>query len=165
MSQQPISLSPDLSKLRDEGYEIEIVSGHLVLRSVPYVNSKKEVRRGALVSVLDLAADVAQKPSTHVVMFAGEFPCDKHGRALEKIRAGGGRQQISHDLIVEHTFSSKPGPSGYPDYYEKMTTYVAILASPAEAIDRDATARTRHVIENEDPEGIFNYIDPRLRQG
>jgi hypothetical protein len=88
MSQRPISLSPDLSRLRDEGYEIEIVSGHLVLHSVPYVNSRKEVRRGALVSELTLAADVAQKPSTHVVMFAGEFPCDKHGRPLEKISAG-----------------------------------------------------------------------------
>ena len=159
MSQRPISLSPDLSRLRDEGYEIEIVSGHLVLHSVPYVNSRKEVRRGALVSELTLAADVAQKPSTHVVMFAGEFPCDKHGRPLEKISAGTDRKKISDDLVVEHTFSSKPGPDGYPDYCQKMTTYVAILSSQAAAIDADATASTRRVIENEDLEGVFNYID------
>jgi hypothetical protein len=55
-------------------------------------------------------------------MFAGEFPCDKHGRPLEKIRAGSGQQKIADDLVVEHTFSSKPAPNGYPDYHEKMTT-------------------------------------------
>jgi tRNA A37 threonylcarbamoyladenosine dehydratase len=158
MSQQPISLSSDLSRLRDEGYEIEIVSGHLVLHGVPYVNANKQVRRGKLVSVLDLAADVTVKPRSHVVMFAGEFPCDKHGRPLEKIRAGGG-QKISDDLITVHTFSSKPSPDGYPDYYEKMTTYVAILSSQAEAIDPNATARTRRVIANDDPESVFNYVD------
>src|SRR5947209_6618240 len=140
MSQRPISLSPDLSRLKGEGYEIEIVSGHLVLHSVPYVNAKKQVRRGKLASVLDLAADVTVKPKSHVVMFAGEFPCDKHGRPLEKISAGNGQQKISDNLIVDHTFSSKPGPDGYPDYYEKMTTYVAILSSQAEAIDPNATA-------------------------
>jgi tRNA A37 threonylcarbamoyladenosine dehydratase len=117
------------------------------------------VRRGKLVSVLDLAADVAQKPGTHVVMFAGEFPCDKHGQPLEKIKAGGGQQKIADDLIVEHTFSSKPGPQGYADYYEKMTTYIAILESQAQAIDPNATARTRRVIANDDPESVFNYID------
>jgi tRNA A37 threonylcarbamoyladenosine dehydratase len=159
MSQQPISLSPDLSRLRDEGYEIEIVSGHLVLHSVPYVNAKKEVRRGALVSELTLAADVAQKPSTHVVRFAGEFPCNKHGQPLDKINAGTARQKISDDLVVEHSFSSKPGPDGYADYFEKMSTYVAILESQAQAIDPHATARTWRVIENDDPDSVFNYID------
>jgi tRNA A37 threonylcarbamoyladenosine dehydratase len=159
MSQRPISLRPDLTRLKDEGYEIEHVAGHLVLHSVPYMNSKREVRRGKLVSVLDLAGDVAQKPGTHVVMFAGEFPCDKHGRPLEKINAGSGQQKIADNLLVEHTFSSKPGPNGYPDYYEKMTTYVAILESQAQAIDPNATARTRRVIENDDPESVFNYVD------
>jgi tRNA A37 threonylcarbamoyladenosine dehydratase len=103
------------------------------------------------------AGDVTVKPRSHVTMFAGEFPCGKHGQPLEKISAGGG-QKISDDLIAEHTFSSKPSPDGYPDYYEKMTTYVAILSSQAEAIDPNATARTRRVIANYDPESVFNYI-------
>lgn len=72
MSQQPINLSPDLKKLRDEGYEIAIVSGFLVMRNVPYVNSKQEVKRANLVSELTLAGDKAMKPNTHVAHFTGE---------------------------------------------------------------------------------------------
>ena len=159
MSPQPISLSHDLLKLKDEGYEVEIVCGHLVLRNIPYVTAEKEVRRGALISQLDLAGDVTTRPSTHVVMFAGDFPCNKHGQPLEKIRHTSERKQISEDLVAEHSFSSKPRPEGYNDYHEKMTTYTNILASQAEAIDTNATARTWRVVETDDPDCVFNYID------
>ena len=35
MSQQPISLSPDLQRLRDEGLDLEIKSGYLLVKNVP----------------------------------------------------------------------------------------------------------------------------------
>lgn len=63
MSQQLISHSQDLSRLRQEGYDIEIMSGHLLLKSVPYVNSNREVRRGMLVAPLgDVSGDVTRQP-------------------------------------------------------------------------------------------------------
>jgi hypothetical protein len=37
MSPPPIRLSPDLTRLVDEGYDIDVVAGHLVIRRVPYV--------------------------------------------------------------------------------------------------------------------------------
>jgi len=46
MSHQLINHSSDLKRLRDEGYDIEIKSGHLLVKDVPYVNSNKEVKRG-----------------------------------------------------------------------------------------------------------------------
>ena len=85
MSQQLISLSPDLKRLQDEGYSLQIKSGYLLLSQVPYVTENREVKRGTLVSVLTLAGDVAAKPDNHVVMFTGEIPCDHEGRRLEKI--------------------------------------------------------------------------------
>ena len=39
MSQQLISRSPDLKRLRDEGYAVETVGGHLLLNDVPYVTA------------------------------------------------------------------------------------------------------------------------------
>ena len=30
----------------DDGYEIDVKSGHLVISNVPYVNAEKQVRRG-----------------------------------------------------------------------------------------------------------------------
>lgn len=158
MSNSPISLSPDLDRLKAEGYEIEIVADHLVIRNVPYVNASRNVRRGALVSELSLAGNVAIHPSTHVIMFAGEIPCDKDGKELDKIINEKQRKKISDDLFVDCTFSSKP-PEGYADYYQKITSYVTILLSHAQAIDPDAKARTWQVIENRNPDSPFNYID------
>lgn len=158
MSNSPISLSPDLTRLKDEGYEIEIVADHLVVRNVPYVNASRNVRRGALVSELSLAGNVAIRPGTHVIMFSGETPCDKTGKELSQIINERQRKQIGADLFVDFSFSSKP-PEGYADYYQKITSYLTILLSHAQAIDPDAKARTWQVVETNNPESPFNYID------
>lgn len=158
MSQQQINRSSDLKALRDEGYEIAIKAGHLVLYNVPYVDAQKQVKRGALVSTLDMADDVTVKPGTHIAMFAGEHPCDKNGRELENLRHGASRQQICEGLVVERSFSNKP-KEGYRDYHHKMATYTEMITSHAMSIDPEATARTYAVIESDDPDDVFNYID------
>ena len=143
MSAQLISHSRDLKALLDDGYEVEIKAGHLVIHNVPYVNADKLVMRGALVVVLDVAGEATITPKTHVALFAGEHPCEKDGRKLVKIEHQSARKEICDGLAVDHSFSCKPaGGKGYKDYYEKMTTYIAIISSPAEMIDPGATART-----------------------
>ena len=44
MSHLLINRSWDLQKLQNEGYELEIKSGFLLVKGVPYVNSRKEVQ-------------------------------------------------------------------------------------------------------------------------
>src|SRR3546814_16136032 len=39
-----------------------------------------------------------------------------------------------------------------------MTTYVALLANEAAALDPEVTARTRRVVANDDPESPFVYL-------
>jgi len=158
MSQRLINHSPDLKRLRDEGYAIEIKSSYLLLKDVPYVNSKREIAYGTLVSQLDLAGDATTTPGTHVIYFAGEYPCNRDGSEIVKIKHQSSRQELDRDLVVNYSFSSKPA-EGYEDYFEKMTTYVAILSSPAQWIDPSVTAKTFPVIEPEDEESVFNYID------
>lgn len=158
MSQQLISRSKDLQALVDDGYEVEVKAGHLIIHNVPYVNDQRKVKRGKLVSELTMAGDMTARPNTHVVSFAGEHPCDKEGRPLAKIRHQSNRKTICDGLVIDHSFSSKP-KSGYGDYHEKMTTYVAIISGHAHAIDPAATAQTRHVIETDDDESPFKYID------
>ena len=46
MSHQIISRSPDLKQLRDEGYDIEVKSGYLFIKDVPYVGSDKRIASG-----------------------------------------------------------------------------------------------------------------------
>jgi hypothetical protein len=146
-----------LARLKAEGFELEIVADHLVVRNVPYVNAAKQVRRATLVSTLNMAGNVTQKPDTHVIMFAGEMPCDKNGAEFIVIHTRQ-RTLIADDLFIDFTFSRKP-TDGYPDYYEKITAYVALFESQAQAIDPNATARTWRIIANKDPDSPFHYLD------
>lgn len=92
-------------------------------------------------------------------MLAGEYPCNSAGAELDAIRNSGGLQ-ITPSFRTNWTFSSKPvGGTNYPDFYEKMTAYVAILESHAQALDPAATARTFPLVRAEGDESVFNYLD------
>lgn len=158
MSQQLINRSPDLLQMRNEGYDIEVRSGYLIVKNIPYVNSNREIKFGILVSDLSLAGDVTTTPGTHVAYFSGEHPCNKDGSEIAKIKHSSAQQQFAPNLVVYHSFSSKPLSGSYKDYYEKMTTYVAIISSPAQSLDPSVTAKTFSVIEAEE-ESAFNYSD------
>ncbi len=159
MSAQLINHSSDLKRLRDEGYDISVSkANYLVLASVPYVNSRKEIKYGTLVSELTLAGDATVRPSTHVVHFAGEFPCNKDGTPLEPLRHGSARETLAPGVVVDHSFSNKPR-DGFLDYYEKMTSYANIISGPAQSIDRDVTARPFNPVSTTDEESVFHYLD------
>jgi ThiF family len=158
MSAEPISRSEDLKRLRDEGYEVEVRDGYLLIGSVPYVNPEGTVKYGTLVSELTLAGDVTVRPDDHTMRFAGETPCNQHGHALSKILIGSAHQQLTTGIEVDHHFSSKP-PEGYADYYEKAIAYIRILSGPAQALDAEATAQTFRVIEETEDGSVFNYLD------
>ncbi len=158
MSQRLISRSPELKHLRDEGYAVAVEDGYLVVRDIPYVDAGQKVRRGTLVSELTLSGDVTARPSTHVVMFVGDAPCDANGNVLSKILHSSGRQQLTPNVAVDHTFSSKPR-EGYANYHEKLTTYIRIISGPAAVVDPTATAAGFTAIEDDDESGVFTYID------
>src|ERR1039458_6235217 len=93
MSQRPISRSADLKKLRDEGYDLELRSGCLLVKDVPYVNSRKEVKLGILAVKLVLADDETCRPDDHVAYFSGDHPCDEDGTEIAKIKHASGRSE------------------------------------------------------------------------
>jgi len=157
MSQKPISLSPDLKRLRDEGYFIQIVGGFLVMREVPYVNAAKQVHRGTLISSLTMAGDVTRTPDTHVVYLDGDFPCTADGQPIHQIAHQSGTISLGNGMTAKHSFSSKPA-TGYTDYYHKMTTYAALLSGPAAQIQSDASPRVFRVPEDEE-HSVFNYTE------
>lgn len=158
MSRPLISRNPDLKRLRDEGYEVSVQADHLVVSHVPYVNEQKVICYGALVSKLTLAGDKTIKPETHVVGFTGSAPCSKDGVVIAQIVHAADPRQITADLRVQRTFSNKP-KEGYPDYYALMRQYILIISSPAKAIDDSVTAQTYAVVESEDLESPFQYLD------
>ena len=159
MSQKLINLSPDLRQLRDEGYNIEIRSNYLLVKDVPHVNSSREVKRGILVSKLNLAGDKTARPDDHQAQFVGDRPCHSDGTPMNEVVNQSAATKLDEGLIIDHSFSRKPKCGYYLDYYEKMTTYVAILSSHAQVIEPGATAQTYRVDESEEADSPFNYLD------
>jgi len=157
MSHKLISLSPDLHRLREEGYFIEIKGGKLLLREVPYVNSQRQVRTGTLISTLNMAGDVAHYAGDHVVSFDGEFPCKADGTAIVQIAHQSFDTDLGDGITAKHTFSSKPA-GGYTDYHHKMSTYAAIIADAAAALQPGISAKQFRVPDEEE-NSVFNYVE------
>jgi hypothetical protein len=161
MSHQLISHSPDLKKLQDQGYEVSIIAGtYLLVSSVPYLSPTGEVKVGTLVSKLELAGDRTVNPvQDHVVYFIGEHPHNADGGIVTAIQHSTQGQLLHEGLQINHTFSNKFPDRLYGDYFEKITRYINIISSQAEAVDSKFTAKTFKPIESPDPEIVFHYYD------
>src|SRR5438874_679271 len=160
MSHKLIDLNADLRRLRDEGYNVDIHGANLVVRDVPYVNGGRQVKYdGVLISTLNLNGEVLNRPDTHQIRFSGERPCTSEGHALEALSLAEEVIRFSNKLSSQFHFSSKPLRGHYESYYEKISTYAAILSGHATNIDTEATPRTKRVVEPEDDNSPFNYLD------
>lgn len=142
-----------IKELCNDDYEVEIVGNFLLIHSVPYLNAKKELVYGTLVSNVS-----TPKPNTHVVYFIGETPCSIDGSPMSQLINNSKRQDLGSGIIIDHLFSHKPNPM-YPTYYEKMVTYVKILCGQAQHYFPDATAKTGRVIEQKHKDSVLHYSD------
>jgi hypothetical protein len=160
MSRTPIDHSPDLRRLRDEGYSIQITDANfLVMRDVPYVTSNRTIARGILATNLDLAGDRTVQPQDHTAKFAGDYPCDSDGKPLIVLQHTSQEFSLGSGVMAKHSFSRKPARGHYKDYYEKMTAYNSLLAKHVAVVDSEATARTRRVIEADPETSPHCYLD------
>lgn len=158
MSSTVVSRNEDLKRLRDEGYDVAVGQGYLLVRGVPFVNEQRQVGRGTLVSALTLTGEHAEAPDTHVVMWIGAFPCREDGTRIEQLSHEGGKD-LGGGLTVDFGFSNKPA-AGLPDHYAKMTHYANIIEGPARVIEPEATSKTfPPVVPDADEQTPFRYID------
>ncbi|MHA6780708.1 ThiF family adenylyltransferase [Pseudonocardia saturnea] len=157
MSPQPTSPSPDLQRLLDDGYDVELREGYLLVHHVPYVTATSQVSHGTLVSTLDLSGGVTVTPTTHVAMWIGEHPCHPDGTVLRQI-AHSGPRQLTPTIQLGASFSSKPA-EGYHDYHHRLTAYIEMIMAPALTLDPTVTARTYPVRRDPASTGPFRYAD------
>lgn len=159
MSPRLISRSPDLSRLRAEGYDIVLAHGHLLVRDVPYLDGSGRPVRGTLIKALTLTGDVADRPNDHTVFLAGPLPHDVERRPLTAV-ADSGTFNLIFELPAQHRLSRKPS-DGYPDFYTLVTTYCGLLSKHVQAIDRGAATAQTHptVLADEEEGGPFLYVD------
>lgn len=159
MSQQLINHSPDLKRLRDEGYEIEIYGGFLIIHHIPYLNHKNEILFGVLVSTLTLINSTTTAiPDNHVIHFIGSNPCDNNSVVISSIQYNNVSTILREGLTVDRSFSNKP-IKGYPNYYEKVKRYADIISAPAKFLNGTVTEKTFKTLPDKDIESVFVYID------
>lgn len=159
MLEQLIVSSPDLKQLRTEGYEIEYKGGYLIIHHIPYINSSKELKHGVLVTELTLANNsTTTRPNNHVIHFIGDHPCDKEGKIITQIVHASQNKRLYDGVVINHSFSNKP-VNGYPDYYQKVSTYASIISAPAKSLDKTATEKTFRVHNSSSDDSVFQYAD------
>lgn len=158
MSPLQISRSPDLQRLRDDGYNIEIRDNYLHVYDVPYVTSAGEVARGTIVSELTTNGVSTVAPTDHTVCFIGGIPHDSRGAPLSIIN-NPNRVTLAEGVVANCQFSAKPTTGAYADYYEKISSYVNMVSGAAQAIDPHATAKTFPVNAASAEELVFRYHD------
>jgi hypothetical protein len=133
------------------------------VHDAPYLTAEGGVGRGTLVTVLELNGEETEPPSDHKVYLAEDLDHPADRTALEPLLIGNQRRALLDGLEVDIEFSRKPADgSSYRDYHHKMTTYVALIASPLREVAPDATARTFPLVtgeEEDDGESIFAYYD------
>lgn len=148
MQQQLINLSPDIKRLLDDGYELEISGGHLLVHHIPYVNKNKDIDYGSLVCILNkVGPNRIGAPHDHTIYFRGQVPCHADGTSMDSIINNSNEQQLTPSILVNHYFSSKPKTGKYKDYYEKVRTYAEILTAQAREINPSVTYRPNKKIQ------------------
>jgi ThiF family len=160
MSTRLIARSADLSRLRNEGYEVSVRDAYVLVESIPYVTSTREIARGTMVIALTTAGEETASPPDHTVRWTGSMPCHCDGTPITRIDAGAGDGELAPGLVARHRFSSKPQPAGkYSDYYEQFTAYIRVLVHEAQALDPTATATTFSPVATTEDESVFRYCD------
>ena len=155
MSPEQISLREDLQRLVEEGCELEIRSGYLVLHRVPYVTSERIVKYGQFVCPLTETGP----PPDHTMYFAGEYPCDDAGAPIEALRNSSNRQELAEGLWIDHYFSARPDGGTYEDYHQKITHYAQVIGRCARRIDPGADVRAGRLMLSEDPNDPFVFME------
>lgn len=162
MSAALISRSADLRRLDEEGFELEIRAGFLLVHGVPYVRTDRSLARGTLVCALTLdpSGQTTVRPGDHTAYFIGGMPCHRDGKPLTAIINNSTRQNLGHEVEVDHYFSSKPEGTGcYDDFYDKVVAYVGHLQRPAQSHDKTADARTGRKIAAAADDSPFQFPD------
>ena len=156
MSRRPIALSPDLIRLQNEGYDLDMRDGYLLIKDVPFVDSRRVLRRGVLISKLKLSGDTTEKPDTHVCYWTGEHPCHADGSKIISIQNPSAPHDLAPGLRADFTFSAK---ADYRDYHHKMTTYIGRISGEASKLDPNCTACTFPVVPADEEDSVFKYVD------
>lgn len=164
MLQELVNRNEDLRKLRDAGFEMEMVGGYLVIHHIPYVanvnGTPTPKEDGALVAQLNLSGVKLNEPFNHTSYFVGLCPCNADGTKLSGVINDSIRDKpLENGLVGNYYLSNMPSNGKEKSYYDKIIRYESIISRPAEYLDKRLTARTFKPIRPDSDTGPFRYVD------
>ncbi|NIM40230.1 MAG: ThiF family adenylyltransferase [Hydrogenophaga sp.] len=164
--QKLVSRNDDIARLVGKGYAVTFDSGWMIIRDIPYLDQQGAEQWGAIATKLVPvdATDLVQQED-HTILFAGTHPCGLDGVPIPLIDAGTHQLQLSAacaDVVVQRRFSNKPRIAGalhgYQNFYEKIESYVGIVAGPA--MERHGSNPLTYKAVEDIPEpSVFRYQD------
>lgn len=159
----PTNHREDLCRLLNEGIQYSIVKGtYLVVKDIPYLNNKEELKTGTLIVKLDESGGSIISPLDHTAYWAGEQPCNMDGSFLAGLVNGPNRNSIGNGIVHDFLLSSKPTTNGgkYESYYSKVKHYINMISNPARGKFPIECARIASVpVDYQEEELPFIYAD------
>ncbi len=161
MFHELVNRNEDLKRLVDKGYAIKFDSEHLVVRDVPYLDKDKNLSSGAFVTKLDFVDKHQVRQVDHQVFFCGAIPYGADGSPISNLAGGEAKVTLKDPtIVVERSFSNKPiGSNGFPDFFEKIESYVRIISGPAMSVHPGASPLTFRVDTEVTAGSVFKFHD------
>lgn len=167
MPANPTAPDPYIQRLVDEGHDVTIDGGYLIVDRVPYVTSDREVGWGALICPYRNIDGVPQLDNDHQCWFTGAVPHQADGTSLEGQLVSEKQPQTVAGRAVQMRFSNKPEPIGdfFDNHYNKVVHYIRKLSRHARDIDPAVSATSVGSYRRREVPSVFHYTNNAIAQG
>ncbi|MDI1355768.1 MAG: ThiF family adenylyltransferase [bacterium] len=157
-----MSHNPDIDRLVDKGLSISITGNYLVVQNIFYLDSQKELCKGALISVFTGTERIQMQD--HQMYFCGTHPCFVDGSSITGLGGGPLNPQLKvGELIAERSFSHKKTTNGamrdYLDWYEKVMEYVGLICTPPMDVFGEQASPFKYSEFSDQKDLIFHFRD------
>lgn len=164
MSNSPTVPDGALGRLLEDGYDVVLHCGHLVVRRVPYLTWLGEgldrhlvvKHDGRLIlPVNDTDGVLTDNIGDHQIWFAGQEPTDETGVALGPMNEA----DLGNGLHRNYSLSFKPPSGSYASVHDKVRHYARILRDAARSVEPDVTASAGAAFQEVEDDLPFVYRD------
>jgi molybdopterin/thiamine biosynthesis adenylyltransferase len=124
----------DLRRLVEKRYSLSIISVHVVVNDVYYLDAQGLCQKGRLAAPLNQPTpETLGPPHNHQMYWSGSQPYYLDGSAIP-LGKGGDVNVPLGDTTYTRNLSSKPLPTtSYATYSEMIEHYVALISAPAQS--------------------------------
>jgi len=153
--------------LVDEGFQVTVEGGYLIVDRVPYVVSAGQVGWGALICAYRNVDGVPQLDGDHQCWFTGTVPCTAEGVSLANTLVSNAQLQMIGGRQVHCHLSNKPDPIGafFDNHYNKIIHYVRKITRHARDVDPTVSATSTGSFHYRQKPSVFFYPNDAIALG